>query len=188
MILCFLLWWFMSCSTFQKVSFWGTWQVLLVHDCIIGQNTCPPWLWHSMFKWVYQSRHNVESLFTNIPTGLSPSSILNNVYHWFSIPCLQSGAQFFNVVCYYHRTLNRHSVWKSLERVINIISLMKWGGEDILGVPVLLLFFVVMWMKENWRKIGLDIIPIISSEYAFYDIISMKLKTWLVSFSHITRV
>ena len=38
MILCFLLWWFMSCSTFQKVSFWGTWRVLLVHDCIIDQN------------------------------------------------------------------------------------------------------------------------------------------------------
>ena len=149
MILCFLLWWFMSCSTFQKVSFWGTWQVLLVHDCIIGQNTCPPWLWHSMFKWVYQSRHNVESLFTNIPTGLSPSSILNNVYHWFSIPCLQSGGQFFNVVCYYHRTLNRHSVWKSLERVINIISLMKWGGEDILGVPVLLRFVFCFFVDEG---------------------------------------
>ena len=70
--------------------------------------------------------------------------------HWFSIPCLQSGRQFFNVVCYYHGTVERHSVRKSLERAINIISLMKWGGEGILGVPVLLRFFFVLWMKENW--------------------------------------
>ena len=80
MILYFLLWWFMSCSTFQRVSFWGTWHVLLVHDCVIGQNVllvCGIPCLNGCT--MYQSRHNIELLFTNIPTGLSPSAILNNV-------------------------------------------------------------------------------------------------------------
>ena len=146
------------------------------------RSKCPPCLWQSMFKWVYNVSWRYffvinKNIYICIKAGIIlnyclltyqqgyhpvPFSIMFNIFpenaifakydicsHWFSIPCLQSGRQFFNVVCYYHGTVERHSVRKSLERAINIISLMKWGGEGILGVPVLLRFLFFCNVDEG---------------------------------------